>query len=339
MNDTLLIVDNEDSIVKCVALMFKKDFNILTASGGIEALEILKNKQVSCIISDYEMENGDGLFLIKNLSRREIPFILMTGRGEKDLFKDFANERAFHIYEKPIDTKIIAVVKRAIENFHQIQRQNKERLFGKNAGNILHDLNNGLAIVEMSATQGVANPSKNPDKNFTRILEGCKKINNMILKYKEFMNGNDNVTLTNINLTTFMNEMNEEFTLSVGGWLKIYTKNTLDQASIIVADEVFLRQVILNLVSNSLYEIKDQPNPTVKFNLYQEQGYVLIDIEDSGSIPDEVAENLFKEGFSTKQENGTGMGLIYCRTLLQKMNGTIRLSSTKPTTFSIRFKI
>lgn len=338
MTDTLLIVDNEESILRCLTLMFKGQFNILTASSGTEALELLKHNQVSCIVSDHDMENGDGLFLIKNITKKEIPFILVTGRGEKSLFKNFANERAFHIYEKPINTSIVNVVKDAISNFHHIQKQYKESLIGKGTGNILHDLNNGLAIVQMSASIGVANPLKDTGKHFNRILEGCKKINSMIAKYKDFMNGNENIKLTHIDLESFMSSLVQECIAAFGGKALFEMKNALAPKTNIIADDVLLRQIILNLVSNSLHEIRNQDSPSVNFSLYNDGHHIVVDIQDSGSISEEVSSHLFEEGFSTKQENGTGMGLVYCKTFLKKMNADIWLSNSNPTTFSIKFK-
>jgi len=338
VKDALLIVDNDDTITRCLELLLRDTYTVVTASSGNEALGILKNTKIECIISDYDMEDGNGLDFIRKLEKREIPFILMTGRGEKDLFKTFANERAFHIYEKPILTNIKEVIKDALQTYHEHQKRLKESLIGKSAGHIIHDLNNGLAIIEGSAHAGLIRASPDSSKFFNMTLSACKKITNMVSKYKKFMNGEEGIQLTSVGVEGFVREIIQECFQAYGKEISFSFENTIAPDTVILADVDLLRQVILNLISNAVHEIKNLRSPGISLKIHRNEKFTVIDVKDSGSIPNSVASNLFKEGFSTKKGGGTGMGLCYCKDFLQKMNADICLSNQNPTTFSIKFE-
>ena len=49
---TLLIVDDDQAIRRSLALSFRKEFQILEAAAGEEALEIIKETQVDIVLLD-----------------------------------------------------------------------------------------------------------------------------------------------------------------------------------------------------------------------------------------------------------------------------------------------
>ena len=337
MRDRVLIVDNDESILRSLNVLLEPSFEVISAASGKEALEILDRQKVECIVSDFEMEDGDGLFLLKNLKRKEIPFILVTGHGDKDLFKSFANERSFFIFEKPVTTHIVSVVKTAVERYHKAQREMKERLIGKNAGHILHDLDNGLAIIETSASAGLSQAPPEVSKFLAISLKAARKIASMVSKYKTFMNENADIQLSTLSLKTFVEELKREVEFTNHG-IQFRLQAPKEEPCLVTCDPDLVRQVLLNLVSNSLFAIRDQARPYVEFRLVKEKGVVLLAIEDSGSLTKEISKHLFSEGFSTKGDKGTGMGLFYAKEILKKMNASIRLTNRKPTTFEIQFE-
>jgi signal transduction histidine kinase len=52
-------------------------------------------------------------------------------------------------------------------------------------------------------------------------------------------------------------------------------------------------------------------------------------IEDNGpGIPEELQENIFKKGFTTKEGRGLGLGLPLAATVVRGMGGTLKLQAT-----------
>jgi PAS domain S-box-containing protein len=87
-------------------------------------------------------------------------------------------------------------------------------------------------------------------------------------------------------------------------------------------DQVHLKQVLLNLISNSLHAMQDtqKKHLTIQTEI-MDQLLIVVSISDTGegiSIKDEG--EIFKSFFSTKK-NGLGMGLPICQSIIESHNG------------------
>jgi signal transduction histidine kinase len=78
--------------------------------------------------------------------------------------------------------------------------------------------------------------------------------------------------------------------------------------------------------------MKNSGRITIK--IIQNNDYVSILFENSGpSIPENITSKIFEPLFTTKQE-GTGLGLVSCKTIVENHGGKIEVKNN-PTTFSI----
>ncbi len=101
----------------------------------------------------------------------------------------------------------------------------------------------------------------------------------------------------------------------------------------IYADNFMIETVLRNLVSNA---IKFTPKGgQIKMSAFNSQNTVEISVEDNGVGMDEsTLHNLFKLDKSvstrgTNDEEGTGLGLILCKELVEKNKGEIKVESQK----------
>ncbi len=82
----VLVVDDEGTLRKSIVRnLVLEDFNVLSASGAKEALEILKVQKVHFILSDIRMPEMDGVKLLEKIRELDptIPVVvLMTGFSE-----------------------------------------------------------------------------------------------------------------------------------------------------------------------------------------------------------------------------------------------------------------
>ena len=63
-SETILFVDDEESILNVASEYFNRQgYQTLTASNGLEALEILKKENVDCCFTDINMPEMNGLDL------------------------------------------------------------------------------------------------------------------------------------------------------------------------------------------------------------------------------------------------------------------------------------
>ena len=105
----------------------------------------------------------------------------------------------------------------------------------------------------------------------------------------------------------------------------------------IKADEAQLSQVLINLIKNAMYAVKDITEPRISVRAhYSQNGRCEIQVIDNGSgIPPEIMEQIFIPFFTTK-ENGSGIGLSLSRQIMKNHGGSIEaVSSPGSTVFTL----
>jgi len=101
---------------------------------------------------------------------------------------------------------------------------------------------------------------------------------------------------------------------------------------LVLADQVQLQQVVLNLIVNAIEAMNSMPDARelrITSALHDADG-VLITVEDSGpGIAPENLDKIFDTFFTTKP-TGMGMGLSICRSIVEAHGGRIWASSVAP---------
>lgn len=106
---------------------------------------------------------------------------------------------------------------------------------------------------------------------------------------------------------------------------RIQFEKRLDDANpSILVDRIQIEQVLLNLVTNAIAELRSQEHEgRIRLSTELEKERIRFIVEDSGrGIPDEILATLF-EPFHTTKPEGTGLGLSLCRRFVERHNGTI----------------
>jgi len=96
------------------------------------------------------------------------------------------------------------------------------------------------------------------------------------------------------------------------------------------ADPNSIRIVIRNLITNAIKFSRKDDTITVTAN--QENDHIILSIKDTGvGMSEKQLNKLFKSkvdsGTGTNNESGTGMGLLFCKDLIEKCNGQIWVKS------------
>jgi DNA-binding NtrC family response regulator len=84
----VLVVDDVPTLAQQYAYDLKRvgGYDVLTAAGGSEALELLTRAAVDCMILDLEMPGMDGFGVLRAMEQQgsEVPVIVYTGTGNYD---------------------------------------------------------------------------------------------------------------------------------------------------------------------------------------------------------------------------------------------------------------
>ncbi len=128
--------------------------------------------------------------------------------------------------------------------------------------------------------------------------------------------------------------------LSVAGWLEETRQfagvdarhndggveiRVADEVPDVLADPIQVQQVALNLIRNALESTRsaDSREPVMVTARMLDENTVRIDVRDHGEgLPEDAEQKLFLPFFTTKNE-GMGIGLTLCRSLIQAQGGEI----------------
>ncbi|WP_028559149.1 response regulator [Paenibacillus pinihumi] len=82
--ETILLVDDEKEIIKLMEIYFNNEgYNLLKASDGMEALELLKRHDVDLIILDVMMPRMDGIeACMKIREEKSMPIIMLSAKSQ-----------------------------------------------------------------------------------------------------------------------------------------------------------------------------------------------------------------------------------------------------------------
>jgi len=125
----ILIVDDQQEIVNALTRIFKREYNVLSALGGREALELVEKNEISVILSDQRMPHMDGVAFLKKTRemRPESIRIMITGYADIEASIQAINEAGIYQYiSKPFEPdELKLTVKNAIESY-ELTQQNRE---------------------------------------------------------------------------------------------------------------------------------------------------------------------------------------------------------------------
>ena len=106
---TVLHVDDDPEVMRLMDDFLDQryeDVSVRTARSGAEALEILEESTIDCIVSDYDMPSMDGIELLERVRERHdtLPFVLFTGKGSETVASEAISKGVTEYMQKQSGT-------------------------------------------------------------------------------------------------------------------------------------------------------------------------------------------------------------------------------------------
>ena len=278
----------------------------------------------------------------------------------------FKKKDGSHFTGETVGTKIISsqgnvlgyfslvrdVTRRLSREQEERQTQKMEAL-GTLVGGIAHDFNNVLGVIGAYAELlGFDEKTEEGRSNIGKIMKATQRgsdLCNQIMSFSRDMS----VEQKSINLLDVANETIKLLSATIPSHIKLnfsYNGNEFP----LYANFTQLQQILLNLTTNSSHAIgKNSGEISISINveeitdrLYLSQGvvpigeYVVLKVTDSGcGISEENLNRIFEPFYTTKNSEGTGMGLAMVYKIVRAHNGVIHLDSRidRGTNISIYF--
>lgn len=123
----MLIVDDNEEMLNFLSSSFSAQYSILTAEDGVEALEKLKEHEVTLIVSDWMMPRMDGVEFCKALRADQaishIPFILLTAKTDTNSKIEGMDCGADAYIEKPFSVQYLEACIKNLLDLRNLLRQ------------------------------------------------------------------------------------------------------------------------------------------------------------------------------------------------------------------------
>jgi len=113
---SILVVDDEESVCKFIYIILNKEgYDVKTATIGDDALKIVKETEIDCILLDIIMPQMDGIDLLNEIKKINsgIPVIMMSAVGTHDRVIKAFEKGAVDFIAKPFN---IPQIKEAIKD-------------------------------------------------------------------------------------------------------------------------------------------------------------------------------------------------------------------------------
>lgn len=85
---TLLVVEDNEELLRLMVRLLRRDYNVITAENGREAVTIADNEEVDLIVTDVMMPVMDGIELCKYVKNKleisHIPVLLLTAKNKEE---------------------------------------------------------------------------------------------------------------------------------------------------------------------------------------------------------------------------------------------------------------
>ncbi|HJQ84766.1 MAG TPA: hybrid sensor histidine kinase/response regulator [Candidatus Binatia bacterium] len=340
---TVLVVDDQvDTLTSVRMLLEREGHRVLTAESGSAALALLGTEPVQLALVDYFMPVMNGEELIDRIRERDrlVQIVLQTGYAGEKPPREMLRRLAIQGYHDKSDgpERLLLWVDVALKAYDQIaQLHIAERLKTELLASVSHEfrtpLNVILGYVDLlrEGTFGPCSPEAIPvfDKvrgNAGYLLELVEEF----LDLSKLEAGAMVVRCESVELTPFLRELGEWFSLLVRTRPIAFVTDVADGLPPVAAEPAKLRVVIQNLLSNAAKFTQQGEIRLAASSLGD--GRVAIRVSDTGpGIPAEHHEVIFdvfhQLGPHDGQTKGVGLGLALARRFARMMGGDITVES------------
>jgi signal transduction histidine kinase len=302
----------------------------------------MENVQKEIMIIEKRMEMVFVASLISGIISVIIVIILTTKFITKpiskliEITKTIAKGEFINTYTKSKNSDVndllvsINEMSKDLEKYRTaIRNQEKLSSIGELASSLAHDIRNPLTVIK-----GTLDVIKTQNKNLTpedlekfeRVDSAMYRITHQIDNVLDFIKGKP-LKFQKYSIKEILDSVIVDLPKSNEISIEI-----VSEESEIECDFEAMKVILINLTINAIQAIKDEGKIKISSKIRGDK--VIIEVEDSGpGIPEETLEKIFEPLYTTKEE-GTGLGLVSCKSLVDQHHGKISVKNN-PTRFII----
>ncbi len=355
----VLYVDDEKVNLKIFELTFKKDYHIITCDDPQKALTILEEMgEMPVIITDQRMPHMTGVDLLEKsiaISPDSVRILLTAYSDTGDLLNAINKGKVFSYLVKPWEEVIVrTTLKEAFDKYFLVKEnkrlvseltekvgeleetqqqlmetqdklinQEKRAAIGNLAAGLSHEVKNQL--IPISLLEFLRDEvSEDGIIIINQINESCNRIVDLIDEIRAISKGEEpNYSIQSMAVTKVIEESVYLSRLDPDVKPVHITLDHQYRGSVMM-DKDKIIQVMLNLIRNAAHAVSKSDDPQITLKTERNGSFALLHIMDNGiGMGKDMLMKIWEPFFTTKGENGTGIGLDIVRRIVEGHKGTI----------------
>lgn len=361
---TILAVDDiATNIMLLKAVLSRAKYKIITASGGVEALEKVEKEHPDLILLDIMMPDLDGYQVLQRLKadpeHQDIPVIFLTAlHNPEDIVKGFKLGASDYI-SKPFNHEelitrvahhifLAAATKTILQQRNQLQETIEAR--DKMYSVIAHDLRSPIGTLKMVFNMLTINLERDQigEDNYemltmgNNITESTFMLLDNLLKWTKSQTGRMNTVFQRVDLcevVLFASKMSDQ----VAQIKNIRVDYQVEGHIEVDCDVDMVKTIMRNLVSNA---VKFSPEGSrIIISVRETPTHAVVSVRDFGvgiaeeDLPKLLNPEVHHSTYGTKNEEGSGLGLQLCQDLTRRNGGELTVESKKGEGSTFSFSI
>ncbi|HDQ03282.1 MAG TPA: hybrid sensor histidine kinase/response regulator [Deltaproteobacteria bacterium] len=342
----ILIIDDEEPLRDgCRQVLEKSGYEVLTAEHGAEGIKIAREHMPDVAFVDLKMPNMSGMEVMEILSKDipDIILVMITGYASILSAVEAMQKGAYDYLPKPFSPdQLRAITKRALDHralkIEAKKLKEEKEMMEKNFITFVsHEMRSPLVVVRQYFETLKEIASDKFDKDVKEIIERCNKrlqnLEEMVEHWLDISRIGDGTFLQKkekVNLESIMKRAIEEMTpLCQKRGITIKTEISRNLPPL-MGDEESLMRVFTNLIGNATKYTPE--GGAIDISIQSDNYYNTVKVADSGcGIPQDklpfICEPFFRVKGKNEKERGSGLGLAFCKKIMESHHGRIEILS------------
>ena len=219
---------------------------------------------------------------------------------------------------------IFKIIEKVRELNRSIELLEKDKVIKESLFKLTHEIKNPLAVIKGYLDMFNIDNKEKSLKYLSIMREEANRSLNIITDFLEF--NKIKIVKAEIDLNLLLEDVYDSFKIILNKKnIKLIYNDREDEEIYFEGDYERLKQVLINVLKNSVEAIKDKGKVEISSNIYKR--YIDIIIEDDGIGMSEDTLKQLKTMFFTTKLNGSGLGVCLSNEIIKAHNGELIYTS------------
>lgn len=336
-----LLAENAIDVIYSYQLLPEKKIQYLSPSvltvTGYTSEEYYANNELILNLIHFDDLSSFNDFISNLPYSIELPLTLRLVRKDKTIL--WIEQKCVPIYDRNGRLTTLQGIIRDISLRKKLEQMSslfdRMNMVGSMAATVAHEIRNPMTTVRgYLQVMGRKQEYQKDKEKFKLMIEEIDRANAIIREYLS-LSREKLVVLKQCSLNTIIEALFPLIQADATSF-KVYVNLDLISIPELLLDENEIRQLLLNLVRNSIEAMPKGGNLDIR--TFLEDNKVILSITDQGEgIPSHILDKLGTP-FLTTKDTGTGLGLPICYQIAHRHNANIKINtSCEGTTFFVHF--